>query len=513
MNKVYQKRFSFFLAIIFYALSSFAQQNHFVYIQTENKQPFYIKLDKRILSSSASGYLIIPKIQDGNYILTIGFPKNEWPEQNVTCSVDKKDAGYLLKNFGDKGWGLFNLQTMEVILPVTKPVDNKTAAGDNNNDLFSNTLSGVVDDPSIIKRTEEKLAIKEVIKPAEPDLKKVDSESIVVNVPDQTSVIKKAEDKPVIREEEIPVIEIPKNKVGVASSTQIKKLFSVESTEGTDMVYADIMEGQTDTIRLFVPVEKKEQVVQPAKKAEAPVAEVPEKEEPKKIEIKEDVKKEAVSQPEKKVEIPVVESPQKEDPQKTQIKQEAKKEVTTQPEKKTELPLIENAQKEEPQKTVIKKEEAKNNSTKFINIELPNPNAKKDTVIKPVATIPAGEQKSDRVVIASEKPKEAISKPSMANSDCKNFASDEDFLKLRKKMAAGESDDKMIDMAKKVFKSRCFTTEQVKNLCVLFLKDEGKYRFLDLAYPFVSDSYNFGTLEAQLSDNYFISRFKAMIHH
>lgn len=101
----------------------------------------------------------------------------------------------------------------------------------------------------------------------------------------------------------------------------------------------------------------------------------------------------------------------------------------------------------------------------------------------------------------------------MANSDCKNFASEDDFIKLRKKMAAEDNDDDMVATARKQFKSKCFTVEQVKNLGVLFLKDEGKYKFFDAAYPFVSDSYNFGTLEIQLSDNYFISRFKAMIRH
>jgi hypothetical protein len=114
---------------------------------------------------------------------------------------------------------------------------------------------------------------------------------------------------------------------------------------------------------------------------------------------------------------------------------------------------------------------------------------------------------------APEKPKESTPKRVIANSDCKNFASEDDFLKLRKKMAAEDNDEDMVAVAKKVFKSKCFTSDQIKNLSVLFLKDEGKYNFFDAAYPFVSDSYNFGSLEVQLSDAYFISRFKAMIRH
>jgi hypothetical protein len=71
----------------------------------------------------------------------------------------------------------------------------------------------------------------------------------------------------------------------------------------------------------------------------------------------------------------------------------------------------------------------------------------------------------------------------------------------------------MLTAAKKVLKAKCFTTDQIKNLGVLFLTDEGKYKFFDLAYPFVSDSYNFKSLELQLKEAYYIERFKAMIRH
>src|SRR4051812_33180583 len=111
-------RLLFFSFIIF--LGSQAQQNHFIYIQTENKQPFYIKLDKQLYSSNASGYIILPKLKNGTYDLAIGFPKSEWPEQKMTCSIDNKDIGFLLKNFGDKGWGLFNMQTMDITMSGSK---------------------------------------------------------------------------------------------------------------------------------------------------------------------------------------------------------------------------------------------------------------------------------------------------------------------------------------------------------------------------------------------------------
>ena len=80
-------------------------------------------------------------------------------------------------------------------------------------------------------------------------------------------------------------------------------------------------------------------------------------------------------------------------------------------------------------------------------------------------------------------------------------------------MAAENDDDDMIVLAKKIFKAKCFTVEQVKNLSVLFLKDAGKYSFFDMAYPRVSDSHNFNTLQNQLSETYYINRFQSMIRH
>ncbi len=43
----------------------FAQQNHFVYIQADNQQPFYVKYDGKNYSSTSIGYLILPKLTNG----------------------------------------------------------------------------------------------------------------------------------------------------------------------------------------------------------------------------------------------------------------------------------------------------------------------------------------------------------------------------------------------------------------------------------------------------------------
>jgi hypothetical protein len=107
--------------------------------------------------------------------------------------------------------------------------------------------------------------------------------------------------------------------------------------------------------------------------------------------------------------------------------------------------------------------------------------------------------------------KETVAKEAVKNNNCKVMAIEDDFYKLRKKMAGEKNDDDMISEAKKTFKTKCFSTVQIRNLSTLFLTDESKYKFFDAAYQYVSDLENFSTLQSALKEEYYINRFKAML--
>jgi hypothetical protein len=187
-------------------------------------------------------------------------------------------------------------------------------------------------------------------------------------------------------------------------------------------------------------------------------------------------------------------------------------------------------------KSTIRRKSKRNSRDGMVMTYIDDNGETKDTITilipktdaaEPVLSVVAGDKtkdnsedkrKADYTVTKEEKEiiKEAKREPvfisTMINSDCKTIASDDDFLKIRKKMVAENTDADMIKAARKYFKTRCFTTEQIKNLSVLFLKDEGKYMFFDAAYPFVSDSEQFPVLEKQLSDDNYITRFRALVH-
>jgi hypothetical protein len=383
--------------ILFLAFFSFvfnvyciAQQNRFIYIQTENKQPFYVKVKSAVLSSSSTGYVVIPKLKDETYQLTFGFPQNEWPQQTISCTVNKKDAGYVLKNFGNKGWGLFNLQTLEVLMAKSSEAAPSQPV-EVNNDVFSQVLSDVVNTPDLGRKT--------VVKETKP-----------ISVA-ETKVAEPVRAEPLAQ---TPVTEI---------RPSVKLLLNYKNENGREMTFIDNAGAQPDTIRIFIP----------AGEATAAV-------------VKKD--KPAVKQQVKNTEtaknIPVQTAPEK-----------------------------------------------------FIEMELANPNSREDTPKVPGET-----------AAVKEKTVPAIT---MVNSDCKANATNDDFLKLRKKMAAENNEDDMVAVARKAFRSRCYSTENIKNLSVLFLNDAGRYKFFDAAYPFVYDSGNFSGLQQQLTDPYFITRFQAMI--
>lgn len=318
-----------FALLLLFAITVQAQQNHYIYIQTDNKQPFYVKLNNKVFSSAGAGYVIVPKLIDGTYNLDLGFPKVEWPEQHFSIKIEKKDEGFMFKNFGDKGWGLFNMQSLHTIMGSSKEVSTVVGTKSVNDDAFSNTLSNVVNDPNIL--------VKEPVQA-------------------ETKIVSGNEAKPAIT-----------------------KLGSTNKPEGTELVYTDKANEKVDTVTVLIPT------------------------------------------PPKAIDEPVVQKP--------------------------------------------------------------------------------------KTAVIENKP----GKLTMINSDCKKMASEDDFIKLRKKMIGENNDDDMITVARKTFKTRCFTTEQVKNLAVLFLKDDGRYRLFDAAYPFISDTGNFGTLESMLTEEYYTNRFKALI--
>ncbi len=371
-----------FVHILFFLLTGIgakAQQNYFVYVQTENKQPFTVKLNDRTMTSSGTGYVVIPKLTNGSYILNVSFPANVFPMQTLALTVANDDAGYLMKNFGEKGWGLYNIRTME----VTMSNGTKEKA---DGDVFIAALSGAAN-------------------------------TTLTTAPVKDPMVKE------VKNDELPVLKERPSYTTIS----IQKTGGTNTEDGLSAVYIDKTAAGNDTISMFIPA-------------------------PEKVAV---------------------------------------------------------AEKEEP---VIKAAEVKSapaKDKKFLDIELENPAGRPADTLPSAAVTPVIVSEKQTVTTPFAKDKSLLA----FNSDCKMNARDNEYLKLRKKMAGENADEAMIKDAEKMFKQMCWSAEQVKNLCMLLSSDSARYMFFDMAYPHIYDTQNFPSLQLQLTDAYYINRFRALIRN
>ena len=436
-----KKLFKLFAFLFFVSASLNAQKVYFIYLQTDNQQPFFARMGDKIYNSTTAGYLILSNLRDSIYSVNIGIQGSEVADQPYSISVNKKDQGFLIKNFGDKGWGLFNLTSMTTIMPQSKSANSaqttKTEKREDN--AFTNLLAKAADDSTI----KEKPVIE---KPVE---KKVDATA--------SNTEKKEEVKEIAPSSQSEI------KNGIPSSqSEIKNGIIVAPVVIKDEPKIDAQESKNVT-------QMKEDSIAASKAKEAELL-------------------------------------KQEELRKQDSIEKAKTQTNIEGEYKRSVVKLKSESSTTTGIGLVFLDILSDQVTDTIRV-LIQPDTKKAT---PVQTNQE-EKKFLDIPPVDSVGKETVSKATIKSNNCKSMAVEDDFFKLRKKMAGQNNDDAMIAEAKKTFKTKCFSTTQVRNLSALFLTDESKYKFFDTAYQYVSDLENFSTLQTALKDEYFINRFKAMI--
>lgn len=238
MKGLLLKLYLFFSLLLLFSLAVQSQDFHFIYIQTENQKPFYIKIDGQTIAASASGYIIIPRLTQGLYKSYIGFPKTELPELAVSFIINDADVGYLIKNDLDHSLYMVDLQT-EKFIPTERqwPAIKNTIKS---KDEFARILSEVVNDSSINEITVFTKPVEVIVKP----------------VADETVNSSKAV-QPKVEIESAPEV-IVDNKV------VISKIEQKNTVRGLLATYTD----NADTIDILIPVNKIETQTEKEEKSE-----------------------------------------------------------------------------------------------------------------------------------------------------------------------------------------------------------------------------------------------------
>jgi hypothetical protein len=136
------------------AVSTGAQENRFLYLQTDDGQPFYVKTGNVHHSSTLSGFLILSRLQDTAIDFVLGFPRDMYPAQRFRVSPVDRDRGLVLKRREDGRWVLFDLQNMEATpgeeVSREAPV-SRQALPAATTDSFTTMLSTAIGDSSLLE--------------------------------------------------------------------------------------------------------------------------------------------------------------------------------------------------------------------------------------------------------------------------------------------------------------------------------------------------------------------------
>jgi hypothetical protein len=412
-----------------YAAPTSEPLTYFVLIQADDGQAFYIRLDNQLYSSSPAGHLILARLKDSVYTITVGFPGQTYPEQKYLLNIHQKDWALRLTR-QDNRWGLFDGQG-QAIAPVADPSTSEKPmlAATKKDDAFSQLMSAIVQDTAVMYNTYA--APTDSTQPAA--LVSSATSAPATTATTTTPITRDSSGSPhsptdtlsshpaaplSVTAAPLSVTAAPLSVTAAPLSvtidpaipsapTGVVKLSEHRSTQSLSLVYADHPADQkTDTIDVVIPVDSQTSAIA----------------------------------------------------------------------------LVQSS------------DTSHSTATRH-----------SQTIDTPRST-PGRPPQSD-----SQTPPTTVNKSSaiFVNSDCHAFATTYDVDKLRVRMLSASKDDDRTQTAYKVFKTKCFTTKQIRALSEVFATDAAKFKFLATAYPFVSDD-DFPELVNLLSDPVYTGRFRTM---
>lgn len=478
-------------------------QRHYVYIQSEKAQPFYVKHNGKVLSSTERGYIIISQLESGTAPITVGFAGKESKEAQFNLRIGKNDQGFLLKQADKSGYSLYDLQSFREL---------KSDAGDG--------AMAIAEPAPAAVEPELDTAKKEMMANMQKDLETAFADKAVVTGPSSskpapaksTNPFSSALDKVVVtgddRNEPEPEPEVKPAAAPtapVATEGEVKKPRGKKHKNGREPLTEEEQEILNGVLAEEGKTAASEAAADEAVKAAATEEPAPVKKtkkhkakegDPDFIEFQDDsapttVATNAAPAP-VVVEVPVTTSEEAPAP----VKKKKKKIFDD-----TEHPanIITDSSgygiavtDEAP----VKSRKKKKRSEEDVPMTLDAAGAPVGAAVVPDETTSSKKKNEARLV----------------NSDCANVMDEATFRKVLRKFVAARTDNSMIDVFQKQTRNYCLETSQVKTLVQLLTADDTRYRLLDAAYSKTYDTEKYGSLETLLIDDYYRGRFKAMIH-
>jgi SHS2 domain-containing protein len=169
-----------------------AQTHHFIYIESQNRKPFTIKVNGIAFVTDHKHFINISKLENGVYNVVIS---NETAKENkFTISLDGEDLGYTLKQDANNDWVLFDINRFTSI-----EQDGKATPIIKQDVIVKQDTLTLMPSQKIVEHKEE----------IKPDTKTIDQ--------------------------------------------KVRKIFNKRSNTGIDQIYVDVSGEKVDTIAIFIP--------------------------------------------------------------------------------------------------------------------------------------------------------------------------------------------------------------------------------------------------------------------
>lgn len=250
------KKIALLLFTLLLCIEQYAQSAHFVYIQSEPAQPFYLKINGDTRHSSASGYLILSKLEDAYYSITIVFPDSKFPEQNFEITIANEDKGYLLIADSINRWFLEDIRNKNRVASLVKNSLEK-----NEKESFASLLAKASGDEELLASPFKlkDTAIAKAI-PIAVDTPQVNSKQLVKRSPVDPPQVEAVQ---LVTKDSVKLENVLAGKVTVAPlvkkekidySSVVSKSSESSTTEGFGLQFIDkYNSGSLDTIKLVIP--------------------------------------------------------------------------------------------------------------------------------------------------------------------------------------------------------------------------------------------------------------------
>ena len=476
------------------------EDSHFIYIQAENRKPFYVILDEKLYSSSSIGYLIIPKLKNGTYNLTLGFPQNAAPEQRFVTVVRNNDIGYSLKSVDNNTFTLTDLQTQQVLTAngkapaaptrntepaiartepevsetplvtettptierTTSPIqEEKTVVAEEprKNRTFGDLMSSVSNDPNLAKRETAPATPKTPARdPFEDRLVRTTDKPVETPVARETTPVQKPITAPVQTERVVTTTtNVVPSSATFADTYGVVRTRDQDANGGRSMSFILLSTTHTDSVSIFVPYDEEQKNPTQA------------------ISVQSAERKRSIAY----------------------------------------FDYADLAQTPPPANTSGNRRK-NNNDEKFLNNNATGAQQSNQSaeVHNPFYSAQNTETKEDK-----QRSDNTLTSPPTAtthslgnNSACSaGSISDRDFSKMRNKMIGRDNDDDMVSTAMDMLGNKCISTANVKTLGGLFITDNGRLKFFAAIKKNIFDVENFSTLEEQIYDRGKKEQFRSLL--